>query len=105
MQPEHRLWAGVLLRGVEDYWALRRGHQPFNTDSDCLWHVNQVSVWLLDDLDNQGSFVWICRILNLDPVKIRGKVLAGDFNKKLLRDSYHSFRRPNVKSRKDKKSG
>ena len=63
----YALWASVLRLGLEDAAvALRsaiRSKKPFE--------AYEPLVWLYDDLDAPGSFVWLCGLFDLDPARAR----------------------------------
>lgn len=57
------LWASVLTVAAQD---LAKGGQRYGTRD-----------WLESDVVRPGSFAWICKTLDLDADRVRGKMLAG----------------------------
>ena len=57
-----RLWAAVLEQAIED---VRREHG----------HADRARAWFQSEREGVGSFLWICRMLDIDPGSTRKKVM------------------------------
>jgi hypothetical protein len=60
--PERDLWASVLDQAVNDL-------------NDTIERPRAIA-WFWSDNDYEGSFQWICMILDLEPVKVRQVVVV-----------------------------
>ena len=58
------LWQAVLEQAVKDARGTRRYHRI----------VKEAREWFRSEDENPGSFLWVCRILRLDPEAVRGAV-------------------------------
>ena len=59
-----RLWAAVLEQAIKD----SRGGRTYHIITE------EARAWLQNNRESVGSFIWVCRILDLDPSYVRGKV-------------------------------
>ena len=59
-----RLWAAVLEQAVKD----ARGGRTYHIITE------EARAWFRSKNENVGSFIWVCRILDLDPCYVRAKV-------------------------------
>jgi len=57
-----RLWAAVLEQAIED---VRREHG----------HADRARAWFQSEGEEVGSFLWICRMLDIDPKSTRKSVV------------------------------
>ena len=67
-QAERNLWASVLLLAVEDLHG-RGGGEGHGTSREAL--AQDAAEWLFSNDTDEGSFIWICRVLNLDFAVVR----------------------------------
>ena len=58
------LWLAVLEQAVKDARGTRRYHRI----------VKEAREWFRSEDEDPGSFLWVCRILCLDPEAVRGAV-------------------------------
>jgi hypothetical protein len=58
------LWLAVLEQAVKDARGARRYHSI----------VKEAREWFKNEDEDPGSFLWVCRILRLDPEAVRGAV-------------------------------
>jgi hypothetical protein len=58
------LWLAVLEQAVKDARGSRRHHSI----------VREAREWFRSEDEDPGSFLWVCRILRLDPDVVRGAV-------------------------------
>jgi len=58
------LWQAVLEQAVKDARGTRRYHSI----------VKEAREWFRSENEEPGSFLWVCRILRLDPEAVRGAV-------------------------------
>jgi hypothetical protein len=70
--PEHRLVAAILGLALRDY-----AKEQTNPDFIYSRKVGQLTpasswIWPNDEKETGFTFVWCCRILDLDPTEIRG---------------------------------
>lgn len=64
--PFIRLWAAVFAKGLRDYCEARAAGR--NSPKSSAWYISQ---------DNSpGSFLWLCRVFDLDPDHVKVKVEA-----------------------------
>ena len=59
-----RLWAAVLEQAIKD----ARGGRTYHIITE------EARTWFRSQNEDVGSFIWICRTLDLDPSYVRGKV-------------------------------
>ncbi len=59
-----RLWAAVLEQAVKD----ARGGRTYHIITE------EARAWFRSKKEGMGSFIWVCRILDLDPGYVRRKV-------------------------------
>jgi hypothetical protein len=59
-----RLWAAVLEQAVKD----ARGGRTYHIITE------EAQAWFHSKKEGVGSFIWVCRILDLDPSYVREKV-------------------------------
>jgi len=67
MGNERLLWAEVLIRGIQDLDL-----KDSLVENEYLFFFSAVR-WFQSPLNNIGSFVWVCEVLDLDPVQIKRK--------------------------------
>jgi hypothetical protein len=70
--PEKKLWSAVL----EDAFQCCVNGQVSAESSSARRQeeVERAKAWFLDERMDTGTFLWVCRMLNLDPKKIRKRV-------------------------------
>lgn len=75
--PERRLWAAVLLRGIQDAVAARQRRYARGGRRDLPPEALPTDErWLMDpSLRHIGSFEWICSNLGLEADHLRKKSL------------------------------
>lgn len=69
VEGDRRLWSNVLLQAVRDVLGVGVGKKYCR-------HVDIAGarVWIASDIDEFGSFVWVCNSLGYRPDYIRRKV-------------------------------
>ena len=72
MSPYKKLWAAVMGRAVDDLKKKKTPgaikDQRISRDSAIHWFKNR-------QRDDVGSFIWVCRVLDIDPDYARAVVL------------------------------
>lgn len=66
--PYQRLWTAVLRVAVTDYQsAVRKGNKST---------INSIKNWVLDPRDTEGSYLWACSVVKLNPSYLIDEVNA-----------------------------
>lgn len=68
-RDERRLWGNVLLQALRDLTGI-----GIENRSRLDVGIASARAWFASDLDDVGSFVWICDLLGFHPDHVRGKV-------------------------------
>jgi hypothetical protein len=71
MKPEKVLWTRVLLQAVWDLAGIRVNAPP----RDVPRLRSSARAWICSGDQSQGSFIWTCNSLSLDPDTVRRRVL------------------------------
>jgi len=100
--PEARLWGAVMIQAWIDLggaggWGVRAQYQDLIRD--------QARAWFFSAREDAGSFLWICRELDLDAESIRAAVtdqryLAGNWVQFMARRGGAAAHRPQPPSRR-----
>lgn len=73
-----RLWAAKLIMHTRDY-ADGVAYKPKKTRAGHLKteppQFGAAKVWILDDDDSVGSFVWVCELFSLNPERARKHIM------------------------------
>lgn len=69
MLPEAELWTEVILQAIDD---LDR-----RTSSASLLAQDSARQWFASDHKGIGTFVWSCRVVDVDPSRVRSAGSAG----------------------------
>ena len=74
-----RLWATKLLIHVKDYAsavkALNGKYEP--NGRLYVGDGRRAYLWIVSDEDAPATFVWVCRLFDLDPERTRSKIFHG----------------------------
>jgi len=75
---EQELWAGVLTNAIEDL-NQSEAVKPHKYKGRYRMLNRRGAVKWFNDVENKetGSFLWICKVLNLDPEIVREKIMKG----------------------------
>lgn len=68
-----KLWAAVMVQAVDD---LHGRNQKVLSRQERQWQ-GEAKGWVTDSRTNCGSFIWICRLFDVDPDRARKAVLEG----------------------------
>jgi hypothetical protein len=71
MNPEIILWTRVLLQAIWDLAGIRVNAPP----RDVPRLRSSARAWICSADHSQGSFIWTCNSLSLDPDTVRKRVL------------------------------
>jgi hypothetical protein len=63
MLPEAQLWTEVILQAIED---LDRRKSTASLSAE-----DSARQWFASDDEDIGTFVWSCRVINVDPSRVR----------------------------------
>jgi hypothetical protein len=63
MLPEAELWTEVILQAIDDMDRCRSSASRSAEDS--------ARQWFASDNEDIGTFVWSCRVVNVDPSRVR----------------------------------
>ena len=72
MNPERILWTRVLLQAIWDFAGIRLNAPP----RDIPRLQRSARAWICSRDESQGSFIWTCNSLSLDPETVRSRVLT-----------------------------
>jgi hypothetical protein len=74
---QHReLWCSVLQQAMNDLFGRQDETDKYSAHHKLLRHLN-ARAWFNSKRHEPRSFLWICDVLGIDPVRIRNKVLNG----------------------------
>lgn len=65
----YKLFAAILNRAIRDYIQY-----VGKTDSKQFCLAEEAWLWIMSDSDELTTFVWICKLLDQDPSRVRGKI-------------------------------
>jgi len=67
------LWAAVMVQAVDD---LHGRNQKVLSRQERLWRW-EAKQWVMDSRTHCGSFIWVCRLFEVDPDRARKAMLDG----------------------------
>lgn len=74
-----RMWASKLLLHAKDYArtvrSLRGKYEP--NGRLYVGDGRKAYMWIVSDDDSPATFVWVCRLFELDPERTRSKIFHG----------------------------
>ncbi len=68
--PHRKLWAAVLGKAIQDLFPAG-GDKSVNTLANYRVLEREARDWLLCDAFEEGSYLWVCEVLDLDALALR----------------------------------